>query len=93
MTWPQLVAWFQYAEVEPFGEYRADLRSGTVAAVIANTNRDPKKRPRPFTPSDFMPEFGKPQETGPRRKPLTDPEEWTKVIGMAKALGRARAGS
>lgn len=34
---------------------RADFRAGIVAATIANVNRDRKKRPRPFTPADFMP--------------------------------------
>lgn len=50
--------WLAYCEMEPFGEERGDLRAGIVASTVANVNRDPKKRPRPFQPRDFMPEFG-----------------------------------
>jgi hypothetical protein len=49
-----------YAAIEPWGpasEHRADLRSGIVAATIANCNRDEKRRPEPFGPDDFMPQF------------------------------------
>lgn len=51
----ELTSWQLYAELEPFGEERADLRAGIIAAVIANANRDQKKRREPFTPRDFMP--------------------------------------
>jgi hypothetical protein len=43
------------ASIEPFGEDAADLRAGIIASVIANANRDRKKRAQPFTPLDFMP--------------------------------------
>jgi len=32
-----------------------DYRTGLICAVIANVNRNPKKRHTPFKPSDFMP--------------------------------------
>ena len=41
------------------------MRSGIVASVIANVNRDPKKG-KAFKPSDFMPlieEEAKPEQT------------------------------
>lgn len=47
--------WMAYASIEPFGEERADMRAGIIASVIANVNRDPKRRSQPFTPQDFMP--------------------------------------
>jgi hypothetical protein len=43
-----------YASIEPFGEERADLRAGIIASVIANSNRDRKRKPEPFSPYDFM---------------------------------------
>jgi hypothetical protein len=43
-----------YYQLEPFGVERDDLRSGIIAATIANSNRDPKKQKKPFTPEDFM---------------------------------------
>lgn len=33
----------------------ADHRAGVIAAVIANTRRDPKTHPKPYEPRDFFP--------------------------------------
>lgn len=51
-----------YGRVEPFGEQRADLRSGIIASTVANVNRG--RRQKAFQPTDFMP-------YPPRRKPQT----------------------
>lgn len=48
--------WLDYAQVEPFGEERADLRAGIIASVMANCLARGKGRPA-FRPSDFMPLF------------------------------------
>lgn len=40
--------------LEPWGTEREDYRFGIVAATVANANRDPKKKPRPFTPDQFV---------------------------------------
>ena len=53
----QISEWMAYFSIEPFGEERADLRMATLAALIANINRDEKKRSSPYTPDDFMPKF------------------------------------
>jgi hypothetical protein len=55
----ELSEWQAYARLEPFGEQRADLRAGIIAAVIASAFRNPKKRKDPFSPADFMPVFSK----------------------------------
>ena len=47
--------WMDYASRNPFGEERADLRAGIIAATIANANRG--KGSKRFKPSDFMPQF------------------------------------
>lgn len=57
----ELTEWMAFSDLEPFGDERADVRSGIVAATIANANRDPKRKREPFTPRDFMPRFGKGQ--------------------------------
>jgi hypothetical protein len=36
-------------------ERRADSRAALVASVIANVNRDTKRKPQPFTVADFLP--------------------------------------
>lgn len=53
----ELSEWMAYDSLAPFGDERADLRAGTIAATIANANRDPEKQPEPFTPADFMPVY------------------------------------
>lgn len=36
-------------------QVREDLRAGYIATILANANRDTKKRPRPYQPWDFFP--------------------------------------
>lgn len=56
-TSQELAEWMAYDRLDPFSEERADLRSGIIASIIANVNRDPKSTPQPFTAQDFMPKF------------------------------------
>ena len=34
---------------------RLDYRSAMICSILAEINRDRKRRPRPFSPDDFMP--------------------------------------
>ena len=52
----ELVEWRAYYAMEPFGEAQADHRAGVLTALLANINRDPKRRSEPFAPTDFMPD-------------------------------------
>ena len=54
LTAEQFAEWAEYATLEPWGEVRADLRAGIVAAVTANVWRS---KSTPAKPSDFMPTF------------------------------------
>jgi len=83
MSWPQFCDWVEYAELEPFGEERADMRSALIASILANVNRDPKKKTSPYTIGDFM-LF--PDERSSRksarshgRAPLTSRARWGEV--------------
>lgn len=58
----ELSEWMAYAALEPFGETRGDLRAGIVASVIANVHRG--KGQKAFQPTDFLPEFGRPERQG-----------------------------
>ncbi len=53
----QLGDWMNYAQLEPFGEMRADWRQQMICAVVANGYRDPKKT-QPLKLSDFALNFG-----------------------------------
>ena len=55
----ELTQWMAFYELEPFGDMRADLRSGVVAATFANANRS--KNAKAFTPEDFMPYVDRPE--------------------------------
>lgn len=54
MSSRELSEWMAYDAIEPIGN--SWMQTGMVAATIANVNRDPKKRPSPYQPEDFMPE-------------------------------------
>lgn len=45
--------WLALFRVDPWGEQRADLRAGIIAATIANVNRG--KNTQAFKPNKFMP--------------------------------------
>jgi|TARA_Y100000310_G_scaffold51927_1_gene47793 hypothetical protein len=58
--------WVAYYQLDPWGEERADLRSGIVASVFSNaiqalirTVARKRGKGKEFKPKDFMPEFGK----------------------------------
>jgi hypothetical protein len=55
------VEWMAYAEIEPFGEERADLRMAIGTAAIANIIYQlwTGKRDAPFKVEDFVPRFEK----------------------------------
>ena len=54
MTSAEFTEWMAYYELEPFGELVADQRHGVATALQANLNRDPKTRPEPYKPEDFI---------------------------------------
>jgi len=51
----ELTEWMAFFELEPWGSEIEDYRFGVVASTIANVNRDPKKRSKPYEPTDFFP--------------------------------------
>lgn len=80
-----LSEWMLYAQVEPFGEERADLRSAIVASTVANVQRDPKQQREPYTAQDFMPRFEPPEEPDPE-------ERWRRILQKVEHLNAALGG-
>lgn len=75
----ELTEWMAFAGIEPFGEVAADQRHGLAVSVLANINRDPKKRPAPYVPRDFIPWAEQAQVSdGPEL--LADPEAQSRLI-------------
>lgn len=54
MSAAELTEWMAFYKLEPFGDERADLRAGVVAATIVNVHRTSKNDPI-AQPMDFMP--------------------------------------
>lgn len=75
--------WLAFYSIEPWGEARADVRAGIVASTIANVNRNPKYRRKPYSPQDFMPVYDKP----PKPAPTTDD-----MLRIAEVLNKAFGG-
>ena len=65
----------QYASEQETLDYRVAL----ICSVIAEVNRNRKKRNKPYTPGDFMPKK--------RRKKLTDSEMTDQIRAINIALG------
>lgn len=80
-----LTEWMVYARLEPFGEERADLRAGIIAATLANVNRDPKVKREPWRADEFMPSF--------EPEPEPEPPDWERLLARVEALNAAFGGS
>ena len=51
-----LSEWMAFSAIEPFG-YEADMHGSAItSSVVANANRDTKKKSEPFTAQDFLPQ-------------------------------------
>ena len=74
LTSYQLSGWMAYHSIEPFGEWRADLRQAITSMVVANANRG--KKQRAFKVKDFMP-FDK-----PRKRRQQTPEEMKAMLNL-----------
>lgn len=61
LTSRQFSEWMAFYTLDPFGDQRADLRTGILAAVVNNRWRGKSEQPR--EPSDFMPFREQPEQT------------------------------
>jgi hypothetical protein len=71
----ELSEWMAYFNMEPWGTEVEDWRAGMVASVIANVNRDPKKRNKPYEAEDFIPKRAREIEQ-------QSPEEMAHAMGL-----------
>lgn len=81
MSSREFAEWLAYYNLEPFGEVRADLRMATLAALIANANRDARKRKEPYTPRDFMLTF---EDEPPRENHQTWQEQKARLMALMR---------
>jgi len=71
----ELSEWQAYYGIEPWGTEVDDHRFGVVTSTIANVNRDPKKRARPYNPDDFFP-----RHTGEEEDVEDNADKWRAFI-------------
>lgn len=91
-----------YAQLEPFGEQRGDIRASLVGTAICNTlGHVNGAKKNIFKPMDLMPQFGDSKSGGKtsgsqKRKPLTSAAEWGSLKQMmatnyARDEGKAKS--
>lgn len=83
-----LMEWMAFYGLEPFG-YSAEFQGHAMtSSVIAEVNRNPKKRSEPFTASDFMPK----EEQGEEDRPsvFNRLKEYFKNVNNSQASGKTR---
>jgi hypothetical protein len=57
MTSKQLREAEVYESLEPYGTEHDYLQAAIICSILANVNRDSKKKPKPYEPKDFMPHW------------------------------------
>ena len=57
-----------------------------VASVIANVNRDPKHKPEPFTPQDFMPQKAEAEKEQTPNDVLAILRIWNAAVGGTEII-------
>jgi len=62
-------------------EELADWRMGMICAIIANANRNPKKKSTPFQPTDFMPKKPQPKKEMTAQEMLEVLKTTTTMLG------------
>lgn len=72
MSYPELLEWAEFAQIDPDPEWRADARSAQICAILANVNRDSKQRPAPYEIREFM-MFDKLAEAQKSQAPKSEP--------------------
>ncbi|KKN42312.1 hypothetical protein LCGC14_0714660 [marine sediment metagenome] len=86
MTSREYAGWMEFYKLEPWGSEAEWLHTAQVLAMMANVNRDAKRRPQPYKAADFMPKFDR-----PARVPTA--EELDKKVGAIFRAMKAGPGS
>jgi|TARA_R100001530_G_scaffold41605_1_gene31811 hypothetical protein len=83
MSSSEMADWIAFWRLDPWGEERADLRSGIIAAVTANVWSGKGRKAKP---ADFMPNFVEPD------RPRQSMESQKAIFSQAAmAFSRVRA--
>ena len=86
MSSREFAEWMAFGTLEPWGFESDNWRAALIAAMVANTVRDPKKKRKPYQPEDFMPQMGKDKE------PPSQDDLRSKIDQFMVAFGGKRDG-
>lgn len=76
-----------FSELEPFGSWFNEYQSALIASVIAEVNRNRKKRGRAYAPKEFMQEWGEAD-----KKKATTPESMFEFVKSVQAALEVKHG-
>lgn len=77
--------WQAFYALEPFGSERAELHAALAATLLAETNRDPKKRARRYEMQDFALPAGLHMEHTVRARPKQGWQQQLQIVEMLNA--------
>lgn len=86
ITWKKFVEWLGYLQLEPVGEERMDWRFATLCALLANINRDTKKRWKAYEAKEFLIRFGLPAAPVRTQSGKQQFEAWMTILGDHKKI-------
>jgi hypothetical protein len=89
MSATEMLYWRAYYELEPFGPPAEDWRLATVSSLLAETNRDRKRRPKPYTQHDFLLTDLEKKELDDGKTKATTPEG---MLALARILSKSVGG-
>jgi hypothetical protein len=81
MSYNEFLDWIAFFNVQPLAGDRADLHAAQVCAVLAEVNRNRKKRRKPFRPADFLPDWW-----GDRKRSTRDAADPQTLMAKMQAL-------
>lgn len=96
LTARQFQQWLLYLDIEPIESLRADYRAAQIVSMLANINRDTKKRANPFTPEDFLLKFSTEEshkKEEPKRQSWQEQKMIAQMFSAAFAPKRAKGKS
>lgn len=80
ITYREFIEWMAFEDLEIMPDERAAQYDMALRSLLININRDPRKKPKPFTPQEMRLYFG---DDKPEAKPKQD---WKSMQAMGKMM-------
>ena len=84
MTSQEITEWMAFANVEPIGDRRADIRNAQLMTILGNANRDTDAHPEPFSLAEFLHDWWAAPDTGEIHE-----ESWKTNLQKLEVIGIA----